>query len=109
MSSKSVVAALVLVGLFGALSSAGASAMTWSEAEEIYSVGNADDELYDLETDPGEMNNIANHSEHQNRVASMRGQIIDMICQTGPGPYKWCMLEKDKSNLGRTRDTGEYR
>ncbi len=54
------------------------------------------DELYDLDTDPGEMSNIADDSEQQNRATTMRGQIIEMICHTGPGPYEWCLLEKEK-------------
>lgn len=54
-------------------------------------------ELYDLNTDPGEMNNVAYGPEHRNRVASMRGQIVEMICHTGPGPYEWCLLEREKN------------
>ena len=55
------------------------------------------DELYDLNADPGEMCNVANDSEHRNRVASMRGQIAEMICHTGPGPYEWCLPEREKN------------
>ena len=50
------------------------------------------DELYDLNADPGEMKNIANDSHRRHRVASMRGQIVEMICHTGPGAYEWCLL-----------------
>ena len=49
------------------------------------------DELYDLQTDPDEMQNIANHPEHQSRIASMRQQTAEMVCHTGPGPYHWCL------------------
>ena len=55
------------------------------------------DELYNLNADPGEMNNIADDSEHGSRVASMRDQIVEMICRTGPGPYEWCLLENEKN------------
>lgn len=48
------------------------------------------DELYDLKTDPGEMQNVANRPEHQNRIAQMRQQITEMVRRTGPGPYVWC-------------------
>ncbi|MDE2829141.1 MAG: sulfatase-like hydrolase/transferase, partial [Gemmatimonadota bacterium] len=49
------------------------------------------DELYDLETDPGEMQNLAQLSEYQPRITAMRQQIAEMICHTGPGPYDWCL------------------
>jgi len=49
------------------------------------------DELYDLETDPGEMQNLAQLSEYQPRITTMRQQIAEMICHTGPGPYDWCL------------------
>ena len=55
------------------------------------------DELYDLNADPGEMKNVASDSDRRNRVASMRGQIVEMICHTGPGPYEWCLLEREKT------------
>ena len=49
------------------------------------------DELYDLKTDPDEMRNVSERPEHQNRIAQMQQQISEMVCQTGPGPYAWCL------------------
>ena len=49
------------------------------------------DELYDLKTDPGEMRNVADRPEHQNRIVQMRQQIAEMVRRTGPGPYAWCL------------------
>ena len=49
------------------------------------------DELYDLDADPGEMENVAGRRDCQERIASMRGQIAEMIGHTGPGPYEWCL------------------
>ena len=49
------------------------------------------DELYDLDADPGEMKNVAGRPDCQDRIASMRGQIAEMICRTGPGLYEWCL------------------
>ncbi len=49
------------------------------------------DELYDLKTDPGEMQNLADHPERQSRIAQMRQQIAEMVRRTGPGPYAWCL------------------
>ena len=46
------------------------------------------DGLYDLHTDPGEMKNMASRPDCQDRIASMRGQIAEMIGHTGPGPYE---------------------
>ena len=53
------------------------------------------DELYDLETDADEMCNLATQPEHRERVGSMRGQIAEMVCHTGPGPYDWCLSDDD--------------
>ena len=49
------------------------------------------DELYDLETNADEMRNLAVQPEHRERVDSMRRQIAEMVCHTGPGPYSWCL------------------
>ena len=51
------------------------------------------DELYDLETDADEMRNLATYPEHRERVDSMRYQIAEMVCHTGPGPYDWCLSD----------------
>ena len=53
------------------------------------------DELYDLETDADEMRNLAGQPEHRDRVGSMRRQIAEMVCHTGPGPYDWCLFDVD--------------
>ena len=53
------------------------------------------DELYDLETDADEMRNLAAQPEHCERVSSMRRQIAEMVCHTGPGPYDWCLSDSD--------------
>lgn len=55
------------------------------------------DELYDLETDADEMRNLAAQPEHSERVDLMRGQITEMVSQTGPGPYDWCLSESDRT------------
>ena len=59
----------------------------WKYIRNRFDIG----ELYDLETDPGEMQNLASLSEYQPRIATMRQQIAEMICHTGPGPYDWCL------------------
>ena len=51
------------------------------------------DELYDSETDTDEMRNLAAQPEHRERVDSMRRQIAEMVCYTGPGPYDWCLSD----------------
>ena len=54
------------------------------------------DELYDLDADPGEMDNLAGDGDCTDRIASMRRQIAAMIRRTGPGPYEWCLRETEK-------------
>ena len=49
MSWKLLSAVVVAVGLVGVFLVTAASAMTWTDADEIHSMGNADDELWDLE------------------------------------------------------------
>lgn len=59
------------------------------------------DELYDLETDAEEMRNLAAQPEHRKRVDSMRRQIADMVCHTGPGPYDWCLSDVDGTTVAQ--------
>ena len=47
------------------------------------------DELYDLESDPDEMANLAGDSDQQHRVLELLRQIREMLQRTGPGPYEW--------------------
>lgn len=46
---KSATASIVVTGLVGAFLTAGASAMTWTEPNELRSMGNVDDALWDVE------------------------------------------------------------
>ena len=50
------------------------------------------DELYDLETDADEMHNLATQPEHHGRVDSMRRQITEMVCHTGPRPLRLVLI-----------------
>jgi len=52
-----------------------------------------DDELYDLQADSHEMSNVANLTQHQERITTMRRQIAEMLSHTGPGLYDWCLDE----------------
>ncbi|MDE0638250.1 MAG: DUF4976 domain-containing protein [Candidatus Poribacteria bacterium] len=49
------------------------------------------DELYDLNSDPDEMQNISDVPEHQNLIAQMLQQIAEMVRRTDPGPYEWVL------------------
>jgi arylsulfatase len=48
-----------------------------------------EDELYDLEGDPDEMENLAGDSAQQQRVQELRQLVGDMLQRTVPGPYEW--------------------
>ena len=48
-------------------------------------------ELYKLDTDPEEMNNLATLNEHSERVQIMRSIIAENLNKTGPGLYSWCL------------------
>ena len=50
-----------------------------------------EDELYDLDTDPHEITNLAQGAEQAERILSMQHQIQVMLPRTGPGPYAWCL------------------
>ncbi|HAA74960.1 TPA: hypothetical protein DCE37_07575 [Candidatus Latescibacteria bacterium] len=49
------------------------------------------DELYNLDDDPLEVNNLAGFPEHADRIASMKSAIQTMVTKTGPGFYEWCL------------------
>ena len=49
------------------------------------------DELYDLESDPGEMTNLAGRPDMAGTIRNLRGRIAEAIVKTGPGPYAWCL------------------
>ena len=49
------------------------------------------DELYDLATDPAEMDNRAESPPCAPRVAEMRRLIVAMLKRTGPGSFEWCL------------------
>lgn len=52
-----------------------------------------EDELYHLNSDPSEMDNLARDSSHRNRIRSMRRLIANMLENTGPGIYEWCLSD----------------
>ena len=49
------------------------------------------DELYRLDEDPAEMNNLAPAPGSGQRIDRMRGLITGMLDTTGPGLYQWCL------------------
>ena len=49
------------------------------------------DELYDLDTDPNEIINLAGQPEQADRISDLREKIRSMLGRTGPGPYEWCL------------------
>ncbi len=50
------------------------------------------EELYDLESDPGELRNLAREPEHQQRLAAFRGKLVDELKRTG-APFAGRMPE----------------
>lgn len=50
-----------------------------------------DDELYNLDTDPLELSNLASNADQADRIAAMKSSIQQMITHTGPGYYAWCL------------------
>jgi choline-sulfatase len=50
-----------------------------------------DDELYNLDTDPLELTNLAGDADQADRIAHGQALIREMITQTGPGYYAWCL------------------
>ena len=53
-------------------------------------------ELYHLDTDPSEMINLALDSSYGNRINKMKHLITDMLRNSGPGIYKWCLQDDGK-------------
>lgn len=53
-----------------------------------------DDELYNLADDPTEMNNLAQASGERARIDSMRQRCGEMVQQTGPAVYEWCVSDR---------------
>jgi hypothetical protein len=49
------------------------------------------DELYNLESDPLELANLAEHTNWADRIKQMHSMIKDMVTHTGPGYYEWCL------------------
>ena len=50
---------------------------------------NDEGELYDLDSDPDEMVNLAVDDAHDAKMRQMRTLIAEMAQRTGPGPYEW--------------------
>ena len=48
-------------------------------------------ELYDLEADPLERNNLAGDPGHAGKVQEMNGKIKTILKSQGAGPYSWCL------------------
>ena len=60
------------------------------------------DELYNLETDADEMQNLAAQPEHHERVgfdAPSNRPIWFAI--PGPGPYDWCLSDVDGTTVAQ--------
>jgi arylsulfatase A-like enzyme len=49
------------------------------------------DELYNLESDPKELSNLADDSAQAERIAHGQSLIREMVAGTGPGYYAWCL------------------
>ena len=52
-----------------------------------------DNELYQLDTDPSEMANLAGEFSYSDRISHMRQLILDMLRNSGPGIYDWCFQD----------------
>jgi arylsulfatase A-like enzyme len=48
-----------------------------------------DDELYDLDPDPGELTNLAGDPGHAETYVHLRQRIAEMLTEQGAGPYAW--------------------
>ena len=51
----------------------------WKYVYRLYE----NDELYDLENDPQELNNLIMHSEYQEIIKNMKLKILDWMVETG--------------------------
>jgi arylsulfatase A-like enzyme len=49
------------------------------------------DELYNLESDPPELANLAENTDQADRIKQMHSMIKNMVTHTGPGYYEWCL------------------
>jgi choline-sulfatase len=49
------------------------------------------DELYNLESDPLELANLAENTDWADRIKHMHSMIKNMVTHTGPGYYEWCL------------------
>ena len=54
------------------------------------------DELYRLDEDPAEMNNLVEAPAAGPRIERMRRLITGMLGNTGPGLYEWCLHEQER-------------
>ncbi len=55
------------------------------------------DELYDLDTDPGELTNLATSSEHRGELARLRGRLVAWMEQIGdPLLNNWTRVVLEK-------------
>lgn len=49
------------------------------------------DELYDLQNDPDEMDDLATDPGQAERVGQLRRRIAGLLREQGAGPYAWCL------------------
>ena len=57
-----------------------------------YVMNRADkDELYNLDSDPAELRNVAVDADQADRITHMQSLIREMVVQSGPGYYAWCL------------------
>jgi len=49
------------------------------------------DELYNLDADPLEVENLGSDSDQTDRMRGMKSLIQEMVSRSGPGHYAWCL------------------